>query len=136
MASGNLFAGEFYDGGYFGAVVPGPSVYYQGAKGSSSRKKRRRKDDELFDDLETTIRAVLRGPAHTTPLVVQSAKQSVVVDQRTDFHDALRHLDRIATDHRDLALRVARLRADMERTAQQTRHQLEEDEDETMMVLL
>lgn len=134
MATGNFFDGEFVGGGYFGALVPPvppPTVNYQGEAGGSSgpRKKRRNRTKELFDDIEATIRTLVHGPAPAAPVILSTEQSAVVIDRRTEFVEALRHLDRLASDSRALSLRVQRLRLDMQRT-------LDEDEDEAMMVLL
>lgn len=135
MATGNFFGGQFFGGGYFGNVVPGPSVFYQPAVGGTSRRKKRRNtSQELFDDIEATIRQVLHGP-DTTPVIIQASKP-VVVERTNQFESALRELDRLSKTSRDLAIRVARLRADIDNQQRLRQQLIDEDEDEAMMVLL
>lgn len=136
MAAGIFYGGSFFAVGFFGAGIT-PSVVSYGT-GSGKRKRKKHRSQELFDDLEATIRASLvgSGPMLQPATILASESLRIVVDPRDDYAAAMRHLERLAADSRDLSRRMARLRTELEQQAHRRQQLLDEDEDETLMVLL
>ena len=116
------------------AVVPAPTVNYQGGGGGGRTERdrpRRKRTQELFAELEQTIRATLAGE----PITLARAAALPTVDLSQGLDPALDALLATAGEYEDLSHRVTVLRGELARYAAQQRQALAEDDEETWLLM-
>jgi hypothetical protein len=115
-----------------GAVVPPPTVFYQGDGLTRRKRKRRDRTRELFDAIEATLRATLEGDA---PAAAPTATLGTPAAAVPPFAEALDRLAQYARDDEALTQRLAAIQQDI-RLYDATRRAEEVSDDEDSWMLL
>jgi len=136
-STGLPWAGPMASVGEIGVipVIPPATINYQGdGKERSGRKKRRNRTYELFAEMERTIWTELTGPV-VVDAPPHPATAAPSVDVSKGYDAALDQLLATAGEYEELSRRVAVLRTEISAYQSRTRQMLEDDDEETWLLM-
>ena len=139
LGLGNPFAGVKYLptlGLGTGAEPPPPAtVNYQG-DGKSHRRKRRNRTQELFDNIEATLFAKMRGDVELPSVLHIGADTATVSDiEKIDIREAVGQLSIAAKGYTDLTQRLEIIKAEV-RSYEAARKLAQELDDEDAFMMM
>lgn len=125
----------FGDGGTPEPPVSPGTINYQG-DGKGHYKKRRNRTQELFDDIEATLRAKMRGDVEI-PTIGAMATENAAVQQYADMpiKEAVRQLTIASKGYAELTERLKLLKRELRQYETDQRMRREIDDEEAFMMM-
>lgn len=117
-----------------GGIPPG-TINYQG-DGKSHYKKRRNRTQELFDEIEATLRAKMRGDVELPEIMEIGTRRAAVVEiDKIDVRESVRQLTIASKGYADLAERLRQIKREVREYEARERMLRERDDEDAFMMM-